>query len=321
MHIFESEAQTPYVPDTDYFMAPKPLVEGSQDVLLSLKHRIMSYYDVSKDDVFRKDWEKWFMRHLPDNEDANEYMSYQKYKCPLLSYFKRSTFNEPIWTPGEPLTSFSIFPSNIVVALPSVQCRYDHHGTAKPYMVITTGNENSIEHSNSLLSRYSKIKDHEFTRLRNLGKVRLVDIVSRKHKFNGGRYGVTGTLDKLSSLVFDCNINFTALRLEPLKEESEILLVRAILDGGERVNMTSTSVATTIDDVNISVKEVMTLRRGSIMSTVIMDSILKLNAIRDNLVCSAYKVNEKNRAIYLVNHAHMCIQKWPISYFQSLQLM
>ena len=157
MYIFDS---IPFIDDDSYRMKPKKLVEGCKDILLNLKHRIMSHYELGKDNKNRSEWMKWFDRHLPENEDVEDYITYQKYKCPLISYFKQNNFNCPVWTPDEPVTSFSIFPPNVVVALPSVQCRYDYHGTAKPYMVIRTGNERDINGSNSLLMRSEKYSKH-----------------------------------------------------------------------------------------------------------------------------------------------------------------
>jgi hypothetical protein len=56
--------------------------------------------------------------------------------------------------------------------------------------------------------------------------------------------------------------------------------------------MTDSSVVVTIDDTPILVKSIATLKKGKIMDNIIMNALMQLNKARDELVCSAYKVNE-----------------------------
>jgi hypothetical protein len=153
----------------------------------------------------------WFRKHLPDREDAQDYITYNTYECPLIAYFKRETYNTPYWDINEASTSFSIFPPNVVVALPSVRSRFDTQGSATPYMVIETGCTNPVPES-AVLGRYDVFKDAEVSRLMSMTAPLLKHMISRKHKDNGQRYSSSGTKDKLAAFIFDCDKNFLTFR-------------------------------------------------------------------------------------------------------------
>ena len=111
-------------------------------------------------------WNQWFAGNSPRDEDANNYVRTHRYVCPLIQYFKIGVQNIPAtWQPLLPANSFSIFPSNIVVALPSVQNQFDRQGAATPYMQIDTTNDGEAD---SVIGRYERLRVSEFARMKRL---------------------------------------------------------------------------------------------------------------------------------------------------------
>ena len=97
---------------------PKPLVTGCKTVLDDLKTRINEHYNIG--DPSRESWNKWFAQHAPTTENVQEYVLAHRYTCPLAGYFKTSVNYQPRWEIPRPVCSFSIFPPNVVLALPSI---------------------------------------------------------------------------------------------------------------------------------------------------------------------------------------------------------
>ena len=64
----------------------------------------------------------------------------------------------------------------------------------------------------SVISRYSRFKEVELSRLKRLKKVGLQAALNRKMKENGARYPVSGLVDSLCLLVFECNVQFLSAR-------------------------------------------------------------------------------------------------------------
>ena len=64
----------------------------------------------------------------------------------------------------------------------------------------------------SVIARYTRFKDKELSRLKSLQKKGLVSALNRKMKDNGARYPVSGLLDTLCLLVFECNVQFLSIR-------------------------------------------------------------------------------------------------------------
>ena len=188
-------------------LPPKPLIQGCKQVFDELKLKINQHYKVT--DHKRHMWNQWFVSNSPRDEDANNYVRTHRYVCPLVQYFKRGVHNIPTtWQPLLPTNSFSIFPTNIVVALPSVQSQFDRQGATTPYMQIDT-NEGETD---SVIGRYERLRVSEFARMKRLQGRRLKEIVTRKVKDNGAKFPHTGTIDKLSSLIFTCDLNFSLMR-------------------------------------------------------------------------------------------------------------
>jgi hypothetical protein len=64
----------------------------------------------------------------------------------------------------------------------------------------------------SVISRYTRFKDNELIRLKKLKLVGLKSALNRKMKENGARFPVSGLLDTLCLLIFDCNVQFLSTR-------------------------------------------------------------------------------------------------------------
>ena len=116
------------------------------------------------------------------------------------SIFRFGYKHNPNWVPQVPKCSFSTFPANVVIAMPSV--RIDRNGAPTPFMAIENDGNNA-EDSLSLISRYTSFKDNELTRLKKLKKNGLVSALNRKMKNNGARYPVSGLVDTLCLLIFE----------------------------------------------------------------------------------------------------------------------
>ena len=189
-------------------LPPKPLIIGCKKIFDNLKLKVNKHYRIS--DEKRQLWYEWFARNSPRNEDAGSYVQTHRYVCPLMQYFKKGIQNVPSsWTALLPTNSFSIFPTNIVVALPSVQCQFDRHGAATPFMQVDI---HEADESDSVIGRYELLRVSEFARLKRLQGKRLKEIVTRKVKDNGAKYPHSGTIEKLSSLIFTCDLQFTSMR-------------------------------------------------------------------------------------------------------------
>ena len=189
-------------------LPPKPLVSGCKKVFDDLKAKINKHYRIS--DRNRDKWNEWFLKHSPRDESAVNYIRSHRYVCPLMQYFKQGIQNVPTsWQALLPVNSFSIFPNNIVVALPSVQCQFDRHGALTPYMQVDIHEDGEAD---SVIGRYERLRVTEFARMKRLQGKRLKDIVIRKVKENGAKYPHSGTIEKLCSLIFTCDLQFASMR-------------------------------------------------------------------------------------------------------------
>ena len=95
-----------------------------------------------------------------------------------------------------------------MIALPSVQNQFDRQGAPTPYMQIEA-NEGEAD---SVIGRYELLRISEFARMKRLQGRRLKEIVIRKVKDNGSKFPQSGTIEKLSGLVFTCDLNFSLMR-------------------------------------------------------------------------------------------------------------
>jgi hypothetical protein len=142
----------PFLPALQLNLPPKALVEGCAGAMDALERDILTHYPIIHPD--REQWSKWFRTNKPAQMDtAEQYIRRHKYHCPLMSYFRASINAQPNWEPSAPKCSFSIFPSYVVVALPSVQCRFDPHNSFAPYMELvgdaTNGDETATANSSA----------------------------------------------------------------------------------------------------------------------------------------------------------------------------
>ena len=199
--------EVPSIPSNQLKLSPKRLIPGCVKIFEELRSSINKHYNIDSDD--RKAWNEWFKANLPVTEDVNTYVRSHKYVCPLIQIFRFGYQHNPNWVPQVPRCSFSIFPSNVVIAMPSVRCRFDRNGAPTPFMAI----ENDGDGDNvSAISRYTRFKDNELSRLKKLKKTGLVSALNRKMKENGARYPVSGLVDTLSLLVFECNVQILSIR-------------------------------------------------------------------------------------------------------------
>ena len=189
-------------------LPPKPLIVGCKKMFDELKLKVNKHYKIT--DEKRRLWNEWFARNTPRNEDVGSFILSHRYVCPLMQYFKIGVHNIPSsWAALLPSNSFSIFPANIVVALPTVQCQFDKHGAATPFMQVDIHEAGAAD---SVIGRYEHMRVSEFARLKRLQGKRLKEIVTRKVKDNGAKYPHSGTIEKLSSLIFTCDLQFTSMR-------------------------------------------------------------------------------------------------------------
>ena len=200
--------EVPSIPTTQLKLPPKPLVPGCVKIFEELRSNINKHYNIDSAD--RKLWNDWFRSNAPATEDANNYVRSHKYLCPLIQIFRSGYQHNPRWVPQPPRCSFSIFPANVVIAMPSIKCRFDRSGAPTPFMSIE--NEGG-DLETSVIARYTRFKDKELSRLKSLQKKGLVSALNRKMKDNGARYPVSGLLDTLCLLVFECNVQFLSIRL------------------------------------------------------------------------------------------------------------
>ncbi len=201
--------EVPSIPSNQLKLSPKRLVPGCVKIFDELRSSINKHYNIDSDD--RKAWNEWFRVNVPITEDVNTYVRSHKYLCPLLQIFRFGYQHNPNWVPQVPKCSFSIFPANVVIAMPSVRSRFDRNGAPIPFMAIENDGNNA-EDSLSVISRYTRFKDNELTRLRKLKKTGLVSALNRKMKDNGARYPVSGLVNTLCLLVFECNVQFLSTR-------------------------------------------------------------------------------------------------------------
>ena len=187
---------------------PKPLTKGCKAILDDLKTRINEHYGIG--DPSRLSWNSWFALHAPANEEVNSYVLTHRYTCPLAVYFKASVNYQPSWEIPRPVCSFSIFPPNTVIALPSIRSQFDIQGTAAPFQEISV-NENGDE-DNSILRQYTFVKVQELERLKRLKGARLKELLSRRLKENGAKYSLSGAIEVLCLKLFECNVHFLSSR-------------------------------------------------------------------------------------------------------------
>ena len=158
-----------------------------------------------------KEWEIFFKENAPENDDVMLYIRRHTYHCPYASFFKNDIYNKPRWDIRPPTSSWSLFPPNVVIALPSIRSRWDPIGTNMPFMQIDSGSGTG---NNSVVSRYSRFKDAEIERLKLIQKKGLIHIMQRKVKQHGTKYATSSlNVEKLASLIFDIDLNFFAARL------------------------------------------------------------------------------------------------------------
>ena len=187
---------------------PKPLVTGCKTVLDDLKTRINEHYNIG--DPSRESWNKWFAQHAPTTENVQEYVLAHRYTCPLAGYFKTSVNYQPRWEIPRPVCSFSIFPPNVVLALPSIRNQFDTQGTSAPFQEVST--DELGEEDNNILRQYTAVRVQEMERMKRLKGVRLKELLSRRLKENGAKYSINAVIDVLCSTLFECNVHFLSSR-------------------------------------------------------------------------------------------------------------
>lgn len=196
--------EVPSIPANQLKLSPKRLIPGCVKIFVELRSNINKHYNIDSDD--RKAWNEWFRVNMPATEDVRSH----KYLCPLLQIFRFGYQHNPTWVAQVPKCSFSIFPSNVVIATPSVRSRFDRNGAPTPFMAIE--NDGNGDDSLSVISRYTRFKENELSRLKKLKKTGLVSMLNRKMKDNGARHAVSGLVDNLCLLVFECNVQFLSTR-------------------------------------------------------------------------------------------------------------
>ncbi len=117
-------------------LIPKALVTDCVSNFSALKTRIISHYNIGC--PIRKEWELWFTENEPKSIYVEEYIEWQKYSSPLNQYFWTNISHVPQWEPSVPVTSSTIFPSYVVVALPTVQCQFDRNNSFPAFKEMDT---------------------------------------------------------------------------------------------------------------------------------------------------------------------------------------
>ena len=187
---------------------PKPLITGCKAVMDELKMKINEHYNIG--DPSRESWNKWFASHAPANENVQDYILTHRYTCPLVAYFKSSVNYKPTWEIPRPVCSFSIFPPNVVLALPSIRNQFDPQGTSAPFQEISTSELG--EEGNNILRQYTLLRVQEIERMKRLKGARLKELLSRRLKENGAKYGTHAVIEVLCSTLFECNVHFLSSR-------------------------------------------------------------------------------------------------------------
>ena len=200
--------EVPSIPLNQLKLQPKSLVPGCVKVFTDLRSDINKHYNVDSND--RKSWNEWFRMHAPVNEEVSMYVRSHKYLCPLIQIFRSGFQLNPTWVPQAPRCSFSIFPSNVVIATPSIRCRFNRSGAPTPF--VTIENDSDLGNEISPISRYTRFKENELSRLKKLKLSGLKSALNRKMKENGARFPVSGLLDTLCLLVFECNVQYISTR-------------------------------------------------------------------------------------------------------------
>ena len=173
-----------------------------------LKMKINEHYNIG--DPSRESWNKWFASHAPANENVQDYILTHRYTCPLVVYFKSSVNYKPTWEIPRPVCSFSIFPPNVVLALPSIRNQFDPQGTSAPFQEISTSELG--EEGNNILRQYTLLRVQEIERMKRLKGARLKELLSRRLKENGAKYGTHAVIEVLCSTLFECNVHFLSSR-------------------------------------------------------------------------------------------------------------
>ena len=109
------------------------------------------------------------------------------------------------------MCSFSIFPPNVVLALPSIRNQFDPQGTSAPFQEIST-DEFGEEDNNNILRQYTLVRVQEMERMKRLKGARLKELLSRRLKENGEKYSTNAVIDVLCSTLFEGNAHFLSSR-------------------------------------------------------------------------------------------------------------
>ena len=107
------------------------------------------------------------------------------------------------------MCSFSIFPPNVVLALPSIRNQFDLQGTSAPFQEIST---DEFGEESNILRQYTLVRAQEMERMKRLKGVRLKELLSRRLKENGAKYSVNAVIEVLCSTLFECNVHFLSSR-------------------------------------------------------------------------------------------------------------
>ena len=170
---------------------PKSLITGCKTV-------IDEHYNIG--DPSRENWNKWSASHAPANENVQDYILTHRYTCPLAVYFKSSVNYKPTWEIQRPVCSFSIFPPNVVLALPSA-----------PFQEISAL-EVGEEANTNMLRQYTLLRVQEMERMKRLKGARLKELLSRRLKENGAKYATHAVIEVLCSTLLECNVHFLSSR-------------------------------------------------------------------------------------------------------------
>ena len=279
-------------------LPPKALVPGSKQVLEDLKVRINKHenYEIGNSNL--DEWNAWFREVIPEEENVHSYIRNHRYECPLVTFFRQGFQHDPIWQPSLPKVSFSIFPAHVVVALPSVQCQFDHQGPAAPYMAIEMGTAPDDEAS--VITRYNDMKALEFNRLKKLKRKGLLHIVNRKVKEHGSRFATSGlTIEKLCALVFDCDLNFFLSRLSDDFDHEQSTYIQRIFEGGEALHLNSSSPLVTIGVIVLTIETLRSFSSAHLLLPKAMDALMELCRDRDKQLCEAHKIVNERKQGYI----------------------
>eukprot|EP01035_Chromulina_nebulosa_P021534 gene21534-27882_t len=156
------------------------------------------------------------------------------------------------------------------------------------------------EEADSVIGRYERLRVSEFARLKRLQGKRLKEIIIRKVKDNGAKYPHSGTIEKLSSLIFTCDLQFTSMRLEPTTDVEQRQLINDIFEGGIMRNLNANSIVVTINNkYPMDVKCMQSLKSDQFLSEKAMDAFLELCAVRDSQLVTAFNEVNIDKAGYI----------------------